>query len=66
MIKVEDFPAFLIIDNKGNDFYSNLIAAHDGLSDEESEIFNSRLVLILANHIGDEKILKEAIEMAKE
>ncbi len=25
MIKVEDFPAFLIIDNKGNDFYSNLI-----------------------------------------
>ena len=49
-----------------DDFYSNLIAAHDGLSDEESEIFNSRLVLILANHIGDEKILKEAIEMAKE
>ena len=49
-----------------DDFYSNLIAAHDGLSDEESEIFNSRLVLILANHIGDEKILEEAIEMAKE
>ena len=49
-----------------DDFYSTLIAAHDGLSDEESEIFNSRLVLILANHIGDEKILKEAIEMAKE
>ena len=47
-------------------FYSNLIAAHDGLSDEESEIFNSRLILILANHIGDEKILDEAIEMAKE
>ena len=49
-----------------DDFYSMLLAAHDGLSDEESEIFNSRLVLILANHIGDEKILKEAIEMAKE
>ena len=49
-----------------DDFYSNLITAHNGLSDEESEIFNSRLVLILANHIGDEKILKEAIEMAKE
>ena len=49
-----------------DDFYSMLLAAHDGLSDEESENFNSRLILILANHIGDEKILKEAIEMAKE
>ena len=47
-------------------FYSKLLAAHDGLSDEESENFNSRLILILANHIGDEKILEEAIEMAKE
>ena len=47
-------------------FYSKLLAAHDGLSDEESENFNSRLILILANHIGDEKILEEASEMAKE
>ena len=49
-----------------DDFYSKLLAAHDGLSDEESGNFNSRLILILANHIGDEKILDEAIEMAKE
>ena len=49
-----------------DDFYSKLIAAHDGLNDEESEFFNSRLILILANHIGDEKVLEEAIEMAKE
>ncbi len=49
-----------------DDFYSKLLAAHDGLSDEESENFNSRLILILANHIGDERILEEAIEMAKE
>ena len=49
-----------------DDFYSKLLAAHDGLSDEESENFNSRLILILANHIGDERVLEEAIEMAKE
>ena len=49
-----------------DDFYSQLIAAHDGLTDEESEVFNSRLILILANQVGDEKILEAAIEMAKE
>tara|TARA_Y100001933_G_scaffold80268_1_gene81560 strand:- start:387 stop:578 length:192 start_codon:yes stop_codon:yes gene_type:complete len=49
-----------------DDFYSKLIAAHENLTDEESEVFNSRLILILANQVGDEKILETAIEMAKE
>ena len=49
-----------------DDFYSKLITAHEDLSDEESEVFNSRLILILANQVGDEKILETAIEMAKE
>ena len=34
-------------------FYAAYVAAHQGLSDEASELLNARLVLILANHIGD-------------
>ena len=46
-------------------FYHALLAAHDGLSDAESEALNARLVLVLANHIGDRDILKAALEAAK-
>jgi hypothetical protein len=42
-----------------------LIDAHRGLSDEESAALNTRLVLILANHIGDDAALAEALELAK-
>ena len=45
--------------------YDALLAAHDGLSDAESEALNARLVLVLANHIGDRDILKAALEAAK-
>ena len=45
--------------------YRALIDAHRGLSDEESAALNSRLVLILANHIGDHTVLQEAIALAK-
>ena len=48
-----------------DDFYSKLIAAHEGLSDEESIEFNSRLILILSNQVGDLEILAEALEIAK-
>jgi hypothetical protein len=46
--------------------YRALIDAHRGLSDEESAALNSRLVLILANHIGDQSVLQEAIALAKQ
>ena len=46
-------------------FYSDLIAAHEGLSDAESEAFNARLILLLANHIGDHSVLREALEASK-
>ena len=42
-----------------------LIEAHRGLSEEESAALNTRLVLILANHIGDADILAEALALAK-
>ena len=45
--------------------YRMLIEAHRGLSDEESAALNTRLVLILANHIGSAQVLAEAIALAK-
>ena len=45
--------------------YRMLIDAHRGLSDEASAELNSRLVLILANHAGDDEVLAEAIALAK-
>jgi hypothetical protein len=49
----------------GDDFYDALITAHRGLSDEQSELLNARLLLLLANHIGDLGVLREAIELAR-
>ncbi len=42
-----------------------LIHAHRGLTDEESALLNTRLVLILANHIGDQAVLEAAVALAK-
>ena len=49
----------------GDDFYEALIEAHNGLSDEQSEALNARLILLLANHIGDLRVLREALAAAK-
>jgi len=46
-------------------FYAALIAAHDGLSEDESAALNARIILILANHIGDAEVLAEALAAAK-
>ena len=48
-----------------DDFYAELIAAHEGLSKAESDALNARLVLTLANHIGDRAVLTEALAVAK-
>jgi hypothetical protein len=48
----------------GDEFYEQLINAHDGLSDEQSEALNARLILLLANHIGDLRVLREALQAA--
>jgi Protein of unknown function (DUF2783) len=42
-----------------------LIEAHRGLSEAESAALNARLVLLLANHMGDHAVLAEAIKQAK-
>lgn len=49
----------------GDDFYEALIDAHNGLTDEQSEALNARLILLLANHIGDLRVLREALTAAK-
>lgn len=46
-------------------FYDELLAAHDGLSKDQSDALNARLILTLANHIGDRAILREALELAR-
>ena len=45
--------------------YRALVEAHRGLSEAESAALNARLVLILANHIGDPEILTESLCLAK-
>ena len=49
----------------GDDFYEALIEAHRDLTDEQSEALNARLVLLLANHIGDIEVLREALALAR-
>jgi hypothetical protein len=46
-------------------FYAALVEAHQGLSDDASELLNMRLVLILANHIGNAEVLREALALAR-
>ncbi|MDM0115382.1 DUF2783 domain-containing protein [Variovorax sp. J22R133] len=49
-----------------DDFYEALIETHQGLSNDESNALNARLVLLLANHIGSMSVLREALQAARE
>ncbi|MBY6068528.1 DUF2783 domain-containing protein [Leisingera aquaemixtae] len=49
---------------QADDFYADLLAAHENLSKDESDALNARLVLVLANHIGKRAILKQALAAA--
>jgi hypothetical protein len=46
-------------------FYGRLVEAHRELDEAASRRFDAKLILLLANHIGDERVLYEAIELAK-
>lgn len=48
-----------------DDFYAELLATHDGLTSDQSNALNARLILILANHIGDRTTLAQALATAK-
>ncbi|WP_253949095.1 DUF2783 domain-containing protein [Mangrovicoccus sp. HB161399] len=45
--------------------YARLIAAHEGLAEAESHAMNARLILILMNHVGDQKVIDEALARAR-
>jgi Protein of unknown function (DUF2783) len=48
-----------------DDAFRAVVEAHRGLSDEQSADLDAALVLILANHIGDLDVLREAIVLAR-
>jgi hypothetical protein len=50
---------------KPDDAFRAVVEAHRGLNDEQSADLDAALVLILANHIGDIDVLREAIELAR-
>lgn len=45
-------------------FYASLLSAHKGLTEAQSQALNARLVLVLANHIGDRAVLDRALRLA--
>ncbi len=49
----------------GDDFYELLIESHRGLDDASSRLLNARLILLLANHVGDLRVLREALAAAR-
>jgi len=46
-------------------FYAELLALHEGRDKAESDAINARMILILANHIGDRAVLAQAMDAAK-
>jgi len=49
-----------------DEFYEALIDAHRDLSTPQSHELNAKLVLLLANHIGDNAVLAEALGAARD
>jgi hypothetical protein len=47
-------------------FYARLLATHKGLTEAQSHALNARLVLVLANHIGDAGALAQALDLARD
>ncbi|TCD14863.1 DUF2783 domain-containing protein [Oricola cellulosilytica] len=49
----------------GDEFYQELLDAHEGLSLEQSVRLNARLILLLANQVGDISVLRAALATAR-
>lgn len=48
-----------------DELYDALIAAHHGLTEAQSATLNARLILLLANHIGNLDVICEALDLAR-
>lgn len=46
--------------------YTMIVDAHQGLGEAESRRLDAKLVLTLANHVGDLEVLRQAIALARE
>lgn len=46
-------------------FYEQLLDAHAGLTPQQSQLLNARLILILANQVGDAQVLAECVSAAQ-
>jgi len=46
-------------------FYEELIASQRDLDDARADMLLAKLVLILANHVGDREVLSEALALAR-
>ena len=49
-----------------DDFYQELVDLHRDLSVEQSALVNAKLILLLANHVGDPEVLREAMRAARQ
>lgn len=49
-----------------DDFYEALIETHRDLDAAQSQRVNARLILLLANHVGDLDVLREAMRIARD
>jgi len=49
-----------------DEFYAELIALHRDLSEEQSRLVNAKLILLLANQVGDIDVLRQAMQAARE
>jgi hypothetical protein len=47
-------------------FYAELLAAHEGLDAQASALLDARLVLLLANQVGDLRVLRQALSLASQ
>lgn len=48
-----------------DEFYALVMEAHGAMDESASRRFDARLVLLLANHIGDMAVLREAVALAR-
>jgi hypothetical protein len=47
-----------------DEVYNAIVDAHKGLDDEQARAFDAKLILLLANHLGDEAVIREALKEA--
>ena len=51
--------------DRADDVYNALIDMHEGLTPEQSQVVDAKLILLLVNHVGEFEVLREAIALAR-